>query len=127
MLHPVRGVLQAESAFILAALIAAYWLLHGNWIVFVVLLLAPDVAMLGYLRNTRVGAWSYNAFHTHIGPVVLAGFAIPYHWLLPFAVIWAAHIAMDRALGYGLKYGDAFTHTHLGLIGKVAGDDQRGS
>lgn len=33
------------------------------------------------------------------------------------ALIAVAHIGFDRALGYGLKYSSAFTHTHLGRIG----------
>jgi hypothetical protein len=33
------------------------------------------------------------------------------------AMIWLAHVGIDRALGYGLKYGDAFNATHLGRIG----------
>jgi hypothetical protein len=37
--------------------------------------------------------------------------------LSALALVWFAHIGMDRALGYGLKYDDAFTHTHLGIIG----------
>ena len=32
-------------------------------------------------------------------------------------MIWAAHIGIDRALGFGLKYPDAFSSTHLGGIG----------
>jgi hypothetical protein len=28
-----------------------------------------------------------------------------------------AHIGMDRMIGAGLKYGDGFGHTHLGLMG----------
>ncbi len=73
--------------------------------------------MLGYLRDTRVGAWCYNAFHTYTAP--LACFAASFYFpvLLPIAIVWGAHIAMDRALGYGLKYEDAFIHTHLGRIG----------
>ncbi|HJU52615.1 MAG TPA: DUF4260 family protein, partial [Acidimicrobiia bacterium] len=31
---------------------------------------------------------------------------------------WLAHIGLDRFLGYGLKYADAFGHTHLGEIGR---------
>jgi hypothetical protein len=30
-----------------------------------------------------------------------------------------AHIGLDRALGYGLKYNAGFVFTHLGRIGKV--------
>ncbi|MFL0711613.1 MAG: DUF4260 family protein [Microcella pacifica] len=34
------------------------------------------------------------------------------------ALAGAFHVAVDRALGYGLKRPDAFTHTHLGWIGR---------
>ena len=34
------------------------------------------------------------------------------------ALILAGHIGFDRMLGYGLKYPDAFGHTHLGKLGK---------
>jgi hypothetical protein len=30
------------------------------------------------------------------------------------ALVWFAHIAMDRLLGYGLKNPTGFTDTHLG-------------
>jgi hypothetical protein len=114
---PTR-ILRFEALLFLAALFVLYFRLHANWIVFLVLLLAPDIAMLGYLRDTRVGAWSYNAFHTYVGPLLTAALSFSIHWLLPIAVIWAAHIAMDRSLGYGLKHEDAFAHTHLGMIGR---------
>ena len=39
-------------------------------------------------------------------------------WAIHMAAIWTAHIAMDRALGYGLKLPTGFTDTHLGRIGK---------
>jgi hypothetical protein len=28
-------------------------------------------------------------------------------------LIWLAHIGIDRALGYGLRYPDAFNENHL--------------
>jgi hypothetical protein len=118
VVQPVRSILRLEALLILMALIAAYWSLHANWIVFVALLLSPDLAMLPYLHDARIGAWSYNAFHTLVGPVVLGAFSVFVHPLAPFAVIWAAHIAMDRTCGYGLKYEDSFDHTHLGMIGR---------
>src|SRR5215469_244009 len=104
--EPVRSLLRIEGALLLAALIASYAWIHANWIVFAVLLLLPDVAMAGYLRNTRLGAWCYNAAHTYVAPILLAIVSYFDRALLPFAIVWAAHIAMDRALGYGLKYGD---------------------
>jgi hypothetical protein len=117
---PVRSILRLEGALLLLALIAAYWFLRANWILFIVLILSPDLAMLGYLRGTRVGAWRYNAFHTVVGPVLLGAVSIRFHNFVPVAIIWAAHIAMYRALGYGLKYEDSFGHTHLGMIGRVS-------
>jgi hypothetical protein len=42
---------------------------------------------------------------------------------LLIAIVWAAHIAMDRAFGYGFKYPDAFGHTHLGIVGKRDPED----
>jgi hypothetical protein len=33
-------------------------------------------------------------------------------------VIMLGHSSFDRVLGYGLKYGDSFRHTHLGWIGR---------
>lgn len=118
MRQPLRSILRFESALVLAALIVFYARLHVSWLLFAILILAPDVAMTGYLRGTRIGAWTYNAFHSYAAPVVCLGLSLYDRNFLPIAIIWAAHIAMDRALGYGLKYGDSFEHTHLGLIGK---------
>lgn len=118
VVQPVRAILRFEALLLFASLLAAYWFLHANWIVFAVLLLTPDLAMLPYLRSQRIGAWCYNTFHSLAGPIILGVCSVFVHRLAPFAVIWAAHIAMDRACGYGLKYEDSFGHTHLGMFGK---------
>ena len=110
-------ILRFEGLATLVALIVAYFFLHASWWWFLALVLAPDFAMAGYLRNTTIGAYCYNAAHTYVAPVALGIAAFFWHALAPFAVIWGAHIAMDRALGYGLKYTDSFQHTHLGRIG----------
>lgn len=39
--------------------------------------------------------------------------------LMAGALIWIAHVGMDRALGYGLKRDTGFRDTHLGRIGKT--------
>ena len=86
----------------------------SGW-VFAVLLFAPDLAMVGYMRDTRSGARIYNVFHFYALPLVLliaaylAGFAAG----MQIAAIWLAHIGLDRVLGYGLKYDTAFKDTHL--------------
>src|SRR2546423_7895838 len=79
----------------------------------------PDVSFAGYLVNTRIGAIAYNTMHVTLGPLILGplGFLLPSFDLIAVALIWAAHIGVDRALGYGLKYGAGFGLTHLGRIG----------
>ena len=68
------------------------------------------------------GAVVYNAAHSYLAPVALmtSGFAIGDPLTLSIAMIWLAHIGIDRALGYGLKYAEGFGYTHLGRIGKAA-------
>lgn len=84
------------------------------------LFLVFDLSALGYVAGPAVGAALYNAGHSYIGPVLAAGaFAITgADWVMIGALAWAFHIAADRALGYGLKHPDDFTHTHLGWVGK---------
>jgi hypothetical protein len=107
----------------LAKLIAAYSLslyLGYSWWVFPVLLLAPDLSMLGYISGTKTGAFFYNIFH-HQGLAIVAGLTGLYlgiAWLQLAGLILFGHSAMDRALGYGLKFSDSFKHTHLGWIGR---------
>jgi hypothetical protein len=92
---------------------------------FLYLFLLPDIALLGYLANAKAGAILYNSTHSYIGPLLLA-FAATYEpGTLGFAAIWAAHIAFDRALGYGLKELRGFHYTHLGLIGKALKEKRR--
>lgn len=71
--------------------------------------------MLGYLINVRVGAALYNLVHTEVGPLLLGAVAVSENWhnTLLFAIIWMAHIGLDRMLGYGLKYPTFFKDTHL--------------
>ncbi len=110
-----RFLLHAEGAALLAVAIVAYWQLHGSWILFAVLVLVPDLSMIGYLRGPRIGASAYNAIHAAVLPAVLV-----LYWLLirdtnvlALALIWFAHIGMDRMLGFGLKYETRFNDTHL--------------
>lgn len=87
---------------------------------FVLLILAPDLAMLGYLAGPAAGAVAYNAFHFLVWPAILfmVGLYADNTCALQIAAVWTAHIAMDRALGYGLKLPTGFSETHLGRIGK---------
>src|SRR5690606_20345425 len=121
---PPKGVtiiLRVEGLAVLVAALFAYHLLGGNWWLFALLILAPDLSMLGMLRSPAFGARAYNAAHTYSVPLILAGLAwlTAAEWLLPYALIGIAHVGADRALGCGLKYPGSFEHTHLGRIGKA--------
>ncbi len=108
-------LLRLEEAGLLIATVAAYYYLHFSWVLFAALFLAPDLFMLGYLMNPRVGAALYNLAHTLVGPLAMLAFALSTHrtLLLAIAIIWAAHIVFDRLLGFGLKYPTQFKDSHL--------------
>jgi len=95
-------------------------LLNYNWWLFPVLLFLPDIGMLGYIINTKMGAITYNIFH-HKGLAIVIGLLGVYLqnelWML-MGIILFSHAALDRILGYGLKYQDNFKNTHLGKIGQ---------
>jgi hypothetical protein len=84
------------------------------------MLIAPDIGMLGYLVNPEIGAYSYNLLH-HKGIAIglyLLGSILALPILQVAGLIMFGHSSLDRVFGYGLKHTDAFQHTHLGWIGK---------
>jgi hypothetical protein len=111
----VSVILRAEGLIELVLAVAVYRHGGGTWAMFAILFLLPDVSMLGYLANPRIGARMYNLGHSYIGPALLAltGFMMATPLLYSLALIWAAHLGFDRLLGYGLKYPTAFDETHL--------------
>ena len=109
-----RLILQAEGAALLGVATLAYAQTDAGWGLFAILFLVPDMAMLGYLRGPRFGAAVYNLGHSTLGPLslcVLGWLVLP--MALALGLIWLAHVGFDRLAGYGLKYDDAFKHTHL--------------
>jgi len=115
MLDKPGLLLRIEGFAVLTVSFAAYHELKGSWPLFFLLFLWPDLFMLGYLLNVRVGASMYNLVHSYVGPLLLGAAAVFEHWntTLLFTVIWTAHIGIDRAVGYGLKYPTFFKDTHL--------------
>ena len=113
-------MLRLEGLALFVGMTLLYWVWDGSWWVYAVLFLAPDLSMLAYLFGSRFGAMLYNAAHTYMVPMALMtlGFATAEPLVLSIAMIWLAHIGIDRALGYGLKYAAGFGFTHLGRIGK---------
>src|SRR5688572_9725114 len=86
-------LLRSEGLTLLALSVLVYWKFGGSWLLFVLVLLAPDASMLGYLRGSRFGSSVYNLFHTYVPPAVLgivgllSGAALTYS----LALIWFAH------------------------------------
>jgi hypothetical protein len=118
----VRTLLRLEGVVLFVGMTLLYGLWEGSWWVYAILFLAPDLSFAAYLGGPRVGALVYNAAHSYLAPVALmtAGLAMATPLTLSIAMIWLAHIGIDRALGYGLKYQTGFRFTHLGKIGKDA-------
>ncbi|TMC67000.1 MAG: DUF4260 family protein [Chloroflexota bacterium] len=78
-----RGVLndpialqRLEGGVLLVLSLLTYWKLAGPWFLYVLLILAPDLFMLGYLRGPRPGAAAYNLGHTWLLPGILAAVGI---------------------------------------------------
>ncbi len=115
MLTKPRWLLHLEGGSIFALALILYCAGHFHWWLFALLLLTPDLSMLGYLANPKMGSAAYNLVHTSTLPILLLGAAIVAQLpaLEPYALIWLAHIGMDRMLGYGLKYPTRFRDTHL--------------
>ncbi len=119
----LRTLLRLEGLTLFVGMTLLYAVWDGSWWVYAILFLAPDVSFLGYLAGSRPGAILYNAAHSYLAPMALitTGFALSSPLVLSIAMIWLAHIGLDRALGFGLKYFAGFAFTHLGRIGRGAG------
>lgn len=116
----MKNLIKIEELFLA---ILSFYLFLGlgyAWWWFPILLLTPDLGMIGYLFGPRTGAVTYNFVHHKAVAVVLfvlGGFA-GLHWLAAAGMIVLGHSSLDRVLGYGLKYADSFQHTSLGMIGQ---------
>jgi Domain of unknown function (DUF4260) len=114
----MKNLLILEEVGVFLLCIFLFSRMDFAWWWFPVLLLLPDVGMIGYLISPQVGAVTYNLVHHRLVAAAVAVIAIwigSDNWKLA-ALILFAHISMDRMVGYGLKYSDSFFHTHLGWI-----------
>jgi hypothetical protein len=110
-----RLLLRTEGGAVFAAALAVYVDGDFGWLPLLVLFLAPDLTFVGYAAGPRVGAAVYNAAHTYVGPLalVIGGIIGDSDLASQLGLIWAAHIGIDRLLGYGLKYPTRFKDTHF--------------
>ncbi|MFD0863865.1 DUF4260 domain-containing protein [Sungkyunkwania multivorans] len=116
----MERILKIEELGLFGLGVYLFSLLSFQWWWFPILILLPDIGMLGYLFGKRAGAFTYNLFHHRAIAIVvyLSGIYFQQEVVQLIGVIAFAHAAMDRIFGYGLKYVTGFNHTHLGIIGK---------
>ncbi|WP_433779850.1 DUF4260 domain-containing protein [Flavobacterium anhuiense] len=116
----MKTVLKLEEAALFILGIFPFNRLSYEWWWFLVLILAPDLSMIGYVFGNKIGAFAYNIFH-HKGIALLIyaiGCYLSIESIQLTGIILFSHSAMDRVFGYGLKYETGFKYTHLGEIGK---------
>jgi hypothetical protein len=108
-------LLRSEGLALLAMALVLYDRYGRSWWLFLALLPVPDLGLLGQLRSKSAGAVAYDLTHTYapaatlglVGVVTGSGLAVA------LALVWFAHIGMDRVLGLGLLYPDGSGCTHL--------------
>ena|SRR6188508_1362805 len=111
-------LLRLEGLAVAAAAVVLYFHEDFGWILFVALILAPDLSATAYAFGPKVGAIAYDTLHTEIFAIALGtvGIVTDSSAAMKVSLIWLAHIGADRLLGYGLKYPTAFKDTHLGRV-----------
>ncbi len=116
----MKNLLRLEELLMFVFSLYLFSGLDASWGLFALLFFAPDLSMLGYLANPRLGAWTYNLIH-HKGlgiTLYVLGSLLTIPWLTFIGILFFSHSSFDRIMGYGLKHEDAFQNTHLGRIGK---------
>lgn len=111
--HPMT-LLRVEGLAVFAASVTAYLYLGGQW-GYLLLGFLADLSFVGYAVSPRVGAALYNLLHSAVLPLGLlaTGLILKQELLTLGGLVMLSHIGLDRTAGYGLKYPDAFKHTHL--------------
>lgn len=117
----MKYLLQAEAIapFLLSIILLSMLPIHFAWWAWILLFLAPDISMVGYIVNNKVGASTYNLFHHQLIAVIVWGIGLllqqPHVQLAGLVLL--GHSSLDRLMGYGLKRAEGFKFTHLGTIG----------
>ena len=115
----MKTILKLEELFMFLLGLYLFSLLDFQWWWFLILILLPDIGMVGYVLNNKAGALMYNIFH-HKGlaiAIYLTGIYLSVPLLQLIGIIVFSHASMDRMIGYGLKFEKGFKYTHLGEIG----------
>ena len=106
----MKNLLKLEELFMLGLALYLFSQLDYGWGWYALLFFTPDLSMLGYLANPRVGAWTYNLIH-HKGLAIslyILGALLINPALMFAGTLLFGHSSFDRVMGYGLKHEDAF-------------------
>lgn len=111
----ISRILKFEGFTTLLLALFVYQLMGFNWVWFLLLIFVPDISLVGYLKNKKIGALIYNFVHNLVTATILifVGFLSGIELFTMIGIILIAHVGMDRALGYGLKYPTSFKQTHV--------------
>lgn len=104
-----------ENLLLLFLCLFFYFQSDYSIVLLIILFFVPDIAIAAYLVNERIGKIVYNFFHSYSLPFLLLAINLIAEinpLLTAIALIWIAHIALDRSLGLGLKE-EHFKKTHL--------------
>ncbi|GAB3412590.1 DUF4260 domain-containing protein [Niabella aquatica] len=116
----MKILLKLEETVMVLLSIFLLWNSNASWFWYLLLLLGPDISMVGYMISNKAGAFFYNLFH-HKGVAIIV-FVSGIYWdnelLQQVGIVLFGHSSLDRIFGYGLKYEKGFEFTHLGIIGK---------
>jgi hypothetical protein len=116
----MKLLLKLEELFLFGLALFLFAQLDYGWGLYALFFFAPDLSMIGYLANPRLGAWTYNFIHYRGLAVTLyvLGYVFSTPWLIFTGLILLGHSSLDRVFGYGLKHEDAFQNTHLEQVGR---------
>lgn len=118
----MKKLIQAEAIvpFLISILLINKLAVHFAWWIWIPIFLAPDLSMLGYLINNKIGAFTYNLFHHQLVAIVIAstGMLLQLPYVELAGLVLLGHSSLDRVMGYGLKFNTGFKFTHLGTMGK---------
>ncbi|PWL32288.1 DUF4260 domain-containing protein [uncultured Roseivirga sp.] len=114
----MKNLIKLEELAMLGLSIFLFSETDFAWWWYLALILTPDIGILGYALNTKIGAATYNFFHHKAVAisVLCLGWFFSQEWLELAGIILFGHSSLDRLFGYGLKFSDHFKHTHLGWM-----------
>jgi hypothetical protein len=113
----IRTFLRLDAISLLIGAVVGHIFWGGNWWLFALFAILPDIAFLAYIGYDGATRWPslvYNTLHSYAIPVLLLIAFWPYQPI--FLLGWVAHIALDRLVGYGFKSATDFKLTHLQMI-----------